>query len=121
RTDFDDTPDLAGLPSLGGGLTPNLELLASLDPDLVVAWEEAGTARTRSRLEAMGIPVYAVQTRDTAQIFDTIRELGRLIGHDVEAEAVAAALRRDLDGVRASVTGRPRPSVLYLISLDPPM
>ena len=36
------------------GVQPSLETIAMLRPDLVVAWEEAGTARIRPRLEALG-------------------------------------------------------------------
>src|SRR5690606_22611718 len=55
RTDY-DTGRLEHLPTVGGGLTPSLELLASLRPDLVIAWEEAGVTRVRPRLEELGIP-----------------------------------------------------------------
>src|SRR5690606_7655811 len=68
RTDFDDA-EVGHLPSVGQGLTPSVEVVASLRPDLVVAWEEAGISRVRPRLEALGIPVFAVATQDTAGIF----------------------------------------------------
>jgi ABC-type Fe3+-hydroxamate transport system substrate-binding protein len=120
RTDYDD-PALAHLPSVGGGLTPSLEVLASLRPDLVIAWEEAGTARVRPRLEELGIPVFAVQTRDTAAIFANIERFGRLTGLDRQADSVAAHLRAELLAVHASVAGRRAPAVAYMVSLDPPM
>lgn len=119
RTDYDD-PALADLPSVGGGLTPNLETVASLRPDLVVAWEEAGTARIRPRLEELGIEVFAVQTRDTADIYANVRRLGTLIGEEARAASLAARLRAGLDSVRASVEGLPSPGVLYLAGNDPP-
>ncbi|MEX2570149.1 MAG: cobalamin-binding protein [Gemmatimonadota bacterium] len=121
RTDYDDDPALAHLPSVGGGLTPSIELLASLRPDLVVAWEEAGAARTRPRLEALGIPVFSVTTQDTAGIFANVERFGRLVGLPERADSLAAAMRSELDAVRASVAGRERPTVLYMIGLDPPM
>lgn len=120
RTDFDDA-SLEHLPSVGGGLTPSIEVIASLRPDLVIAWEEAGAARVRPRLESLGIPVFAVATLDTADIFATIDRLGRLTGRDAGANALAATLRRELDAVQRSVSGRETPGVLYMISLDPPM
>jgi ABC-type Fe3+-hydroxamate transport system substrate-binding protein len=121
RTDYDEDPAIAHLPSLGGGLTPSLELIASLRADLVIAWEEAGAARIRPQLETLGIPVYADQTRDTAGVYSTIERLGQLLGVDGAADSLARAMRMDLSEVAGSVAGRSRPSVLYLVSLDPPM
>ncbi len=120
RTDFDD-PELDHLPSVGQGLTPSVEVLASLRPDLVIAWEEAGTARVRPRLESLGIAVFAVATQDTAGVFANVERFGRLTARADDAARLAAELRQELELVRASVDGRARPSVLYLIGLDPPM
>jgi ABC-type Fe3+-hydroxamate transport system substrate-binding protein len=120
RTDFDDA-SLEHLPSVGGGLTPSIEVIASLRPDLVIVWEEAGTARVRPRLESLGIPVFAVATVDSADIFANIERLGRLAGRNAGADSLAIALRRELDTVHRSVAGRAPPDVLYMISLEPPM
>ncbi len=120
RTDFDD-PELDHLPSVGQGLTPSVEVLSSLRPDLVVAWEEAGTARVRLQLESLGIAVFAVATQDTAGVFANVERLGRLTARDDEAAGVAVEMRYELEQVRASVEGRKRPTVLYLIGVDPPM
>jgi iron complex transport system substrate-binding protein len=121
RTDYDHDPRVAHLPSVGGGLTPSLEVLASLRPDVVLAWEEAGTARVRPRLEELGIAVFAVRTQDTTDIFNNIRRLGILTGRGAVADSVAAAVRAGLDSVRASVAGRPEPSVLYVVGVEPPL
>jgi iron complex transport system substrate-binding protein len=121
RTDFDRGAEVRHLPSVGGGLTPSLEVLASLQPDLVVAWEEAGAARVRPRLEEFGIAVLALRTQDTTAIFDNIQRLGTLTGRTAAADSVARAVREGLDSVRASVAGLPRPSVLYVVGVDPPL
>ena len=120
RTEYDVGP-LGHLPSIGGGLTPSLELLASLRPDLVIAWEESGLARVRPRLEELGIPVFAAQTQDTAGIYANIERLGRLVGRGEQADSLAAWMRAELAAVRASVADREAPEVLYLIGVDPPI
>jgi iron complex transport system substrate-binding protein len=121
RTDHDAGLGVDHLPSVGGGLTPSLEALTSHRPDLVLAWEEAGGPRVRPRLEELGVAVFAVQTRDTASVFRNITTLGTLLGRDAEARELAARLRSELDAVRRSVSGLHRPSVLLVISVDPPM
>lgn len=121
RTRYDTDPSLAHLTDVGGGLDPNLETVVSLQPDLVITWESPSGSRIRERLESLGIPVFAAATRDTNAIFSAIASLGRLTGHDRQADSLAARVRAQLDSVRASVAGRERPSVLYVVSLDPPM
>ncbi|MEX2584097.1 MAG: helical backbone metal receptor [Gemmatimonadota bacterium] len=120
RTDYDD-PSLAHLPSVGGGLTPSVEVLTSLQPDLVIAWEESGAARVRPRLEAVGIPVFAVATQDTAAVFANVERLGALTGMRLEADSLAGWMRSELRAVARSVADRPAVDVLYMIGVDPPM
>lgn len=121
RTDYDTDPAVAGLPSVGGGIDPSLEALVALRPDLVVTWETAGGGPVRERVEALGIPTYAVEATDTADVFRTIAALGALAGRRPQADSLAASIRAELAAVRASVAGRAPVSVFYVVWHDPPM
>ena len=121
RTRYDTDAAVAHLPSVGGGLDPSLEALLALRPDLVIAFETASESKLRAQLEQLGIPVYAIATQDTGDIFRNIDHLGRLTGHAAEADSLLRALRAELDAVRASVQGRPRPRVLYVVGVEPAM
>lgn len=122
RTRYDEGPHVDSLPSVGGGLDPSLEALTALRPDLVLAFETAGgSSRLRDRLEALGVPVFAIRTQDTTDVFRTVERLGTLVGRRAAADSVAAALRARLDAVRASVPPGPRPTLVYVVSVDPPM
>jgi iron complex transport system substrate-binding protein len=120
RTDFDRDPAVAALPSVGGGLDPSLEQLVALRPDLVIGWETE-KPQLRERLLEMGIPVFAVRTTDTTDVFRAIGNLGRLTGHSPAADSLAARIRGELEAVRASVAGLPRRSVFFIVWNDPPM
>lgn len=121
RTRYDEAPELAALPSVGGGLDPSLETLVSLRPELVIAWASEKRSAVRYRLEEMGIPVFAVDPQDTADVFRSIHALGALTGRSPAADSLAASIRGELEEVRASVAGRPRPSVFFVVWNDPPM
>jgi iron complex transport system substrate-binding protein len=121
RTDYDDAPEAAAIPSVGGGLDPSLEKLTALRPDLVIGWETVGRPELRDRLEALGIPVFGMATQDTADTFRGIATLGRLTGRTRAADSLAASVRAELDAVRASVAGKPRPSVFWMVQNEPPM
>jgi ABC-type Fe3+-hydroxamate transport system substrate-binding protein len=121
RTRYDRDTSLASIPSVGGGIDPDLERVAALKPDLVIAWSPSKSSALRARLQAQGIAVYAVPTEDTAAFYASDSALGALIGRDSAARALAAAVRDTMAAVHAAVAGRPTPAVLYLIWGDPPM
>ncbi|GAC1514821.1 MAG: ABC transporter substrate-binding protein [Gemmatimonadaceae bacterium] len=120
RTDYDRGPALRAVPSVGGGLDPSIERIVSLSPDLVLYWA-GDRSGLRSRLAAAGIASYAVGTRDTADAFKTIADLGVMLGKQGAATATANAIRNELDSVRRGVVGRVRPTVFYAVSTRPPM
>jgi iron complex transport system substrate-binding protein len=121
RTDYDDDPALADLPSVGGGLTPSVEWLAARRPDLVVAWPDAPSRSLVSRLEALDVAVYTAPVESLAGALQVPADLGVLLGLEPAAARAIAEVESGLDSVRAAVAGRDRPGVLYLIGLDPLM
>ncbi|HUF90697.1 MAG TPA: helical backbone metal receptor [Gemmatimonadota bacterium] len=120
RTRYDLDPELAHLPSLGGGLDPSLEAIVDLAPDLVVAWNARDDRILAPRLRDAGIPVYAAAIEDTTAIFSTFDRIGRLLGVPARSDSLAAALRDTLRAVAGDVPAGERPRAIYLIVGDPP-
>jgi ABC-type Fe3+-hydroxamate transport system substrate-binding protein len=120
RTDYDVAPELADLPSVGGGLDPSVEALVRLAPDLVVAWNARDDAGLGARLQAAGIPVYAATIEDTSAAFATIDRMGLLLGLSPAADSVAGALRDTLAAIARETMGRPRPRAFFLLDAPPP-
>lgn len=121
RTRYDTASAIANITSVGGGIDPSIEAIVGLKPDLVIAWATDKRAGLREKLSAAGVPTFVMSTEDTTDIFRNIASLGRLTGHDSAASAVATSVRATLDSVRASVAGKPTPSVIYVVFPDPPM
>lgn len=121
RTDYDDHPDVAHLPSVGGGLDPSVEWLAALRPDLVLAWPDAPSRSLVARLDGLAIPVYTAPIQTIEQALAAAEDLGRLLGTEPAAAEAVARVRVGLDAVASAVADRPRPAVLFLIGLDPLM
>ena len=120
RSTADDHPAVQDLPSIGDALDPNMEALASLRPDLVLIWEST-TPSVRERIEALGIPTFAVQSHDTAQIFRSFHSVGQLTGMSAAADSLAGTVRGELAEVAASVRDLPRPTTFVVEWNDPPM
>lgn len=65
------------LPSMGGGLDFDLERVVAQRPDLVLM---AASARGADRLQALGIPVLALEPRSHADVQRVIDTLGQVLG-----------------------------------------
>jgi ABC-type Fe3+-hydroxamate transport system substrate-binding protein len=121
RTVFDEDARLQALPSIGDALVPSVEWIAAERPDLVMAWPDAGSRSVVARLRGLGVPVYAARVETLAELRRTIADVGRLLGLETAADSVRRRLDSALADVEAAVRGRPRPRVLHLIGLDPPV
>lgn len=121
RTDYDVQQELENLPSIGGGLDPSLEVLINLSPDLVITWHGPAHNRLREQLRAVGIATFGVGTQDTAEVFRSLHSLGELIGNTRAADSLRNTISAEFADVVASVRGLPRPTVLYALSIAPPM
>lgn len=85
-----DYPEAAAsLPTFGTGYTPDLEAIAALEPDLIVASAELN-AQIMDQLEAIA-PTVAVLILTPADVPATIRLVGQATWHETAAEYLAHA------------------------------
>jgi iron complex transport system substrate-binding protein len=120
RTEYDVDPRIAHLPSIGGGLTPSVEWLASQKPELVVSWPDNAARSLVGKIEAVGIPVYAARTEVVADALRTIHNLGVLLAATSAADSLARSITASLDATRASVAGMKPVRAAYVLSVQPP-
>jgi iron complex transport system substrate-binding protein len=92
--EYSDYPaEAKALPRVGSEVSIDLEALVALQPDLVIAWPNAGSARAVERIAALGIPVFRSEPRELEDIARTMETLGRLAGTQASARAAAGAFR----------------------------
>ncbi len=90
------------LPSVGGGLDPNIEGIVALRPDVVLL---ATSSRAASRLESLGIKVVALEPKSHDDVRRVLQTLGMLLGlaDAPEGQSAAMQLWREIDaGVLAA-------------------
>jgi iron complex transport system substrate-binding protein len=93
---------VAKLPQVGGGMDPNIEAIVALHPEVVLA---ALSSRSAQRLTALGIPVFALEPKNHADVQRVIGKLGQLLG-----VSDAQKLWREIDGgVTAAALSIPAP------------
>jgi len=120
RTDFDTETWASRLPSVGGGIEPDLEAVVALEPDLVVRFAGEQDPRTPARLDALGIPHLAVRPDRVEDIYRTAELLGDATGYRAQADSLVEAIRQDLAMVERSVQGLERLRVAYVLGGTPP-
>ncbi|MDA0328239.1 MAG: helical backbone metal receptor [Gemmatimonadetes bacterium] len=120
RTDFDHQAWVADLPSVGGGLEPNLEAIVALSPDLVIRFGGAQDPRTATRLDALGIRHVAVRPDHIEDIYSTAALLGQATGRSAAADSLTAWIQAGLAEIERGVQDWPRLRVAYVLGGSPP-
>jgi len=118
-TDFCDYPPEAKRKTrIGGPVDPNIEVIAALHPDLVVATPVNRIASVHS-LEQLGIPVYGTDPRSVEQVLTSTERLGELLGAGDAGRSLLANLRARLSQIDRRLVGLPPQTVMMVVWLDP--
>lgn len=113
-------PALAHLPSLGRHGQLNLEVLLSLQPDLVLLWPDSVGPAMHAQLRTLGIPLIEAQPHDLDELAGQLAAIGAAVGHGAEGERLAARMRAGIAALRARYAGSAPLAVFYQV-WDRPM
>lgn len=120
--DYSDyPPEAKKVPRVGGYSRVDLEAVAALKPDLVLAWESGNNMPQVGKLRALGLTVYVSQPNTIEHVADQLERMGRLAGTEAAANAAADRFRQRLAAIRAANAGKPKVRVFYQIWKTPLM
>jgi iron complex transport system substrate-binding protein len=102
--------EVVALPKLGGLDDAQVERIAALKPDLVLA---APSARAAQRLEALGLRVLVLHTRSHRDVQHNLLQLGRLLDEPAQAQAAWARIEAQLAEAAARVPAALRGRSVY--------
>ena len=108
-------PDAKRIPKVGG-MQPNVEKIAALKPELVVASTEGNHPNLAPALAAASIPLYVVRTDRLDQIAPAMERIGVLLDAPRSQDAVFD-LRRAIDAQRRTRSKQLR--ILFMVWTDP--
>lgn len=111
----DYPPAAAALPQVGGYTQIDLEAVAALKPDLVVAWSSGNRNANLDKLLALGIPVFLNEPRRLDDVADSLEDMGRLAGTEAAAQRAADDFRARRDALAARYGQRPPVRMFYQI------
>ncbi len=119
-TDFCDYPEEAKRkPKVGGYVSPSLETIIALQPQLVVAMPDITNRPLRERLSQLGIQVLGHKVQNLEDIWSTIEAIAHVTGTQARARKLVEEMRQQVDRVRELTRGAPRVKVLFVFAYDP--
>ncbi len=120
--EYSDYPPAAKkVPRVGGYSRIDMEAVAALKPDLVIAWQSGNNMTQVEKLKALGLTVYVSQPNKMADVADQLERLGQLAGTETVANAAAASFRKRLETLQAANASKPKVRVFYQIWKSPLM
>jgi iron complex transport system substrate-binding protein len=120
-TSFCDYPPEAKARPKVGGAFPNLEVVLSLKPTLVVAPRGFIRPDMVGKLDQLKIALFILDANTIEDVVRHIQTIGRMLGRSEKADAVAADLRRRVAEIKIRTADAPRPRVFYVLNNDPLM
>jgi iron complex transport system substrate-binding protein len=108
-------------PSIGAPLSPSLEKIVALHPDLVLSGGDLNLAEPLTRIQQMGIPLFMVEPHGVEGIYHSLDSLGHALNREDAAKNLIAKLRLREAAARKRVFGKPAVQVLMPIWYDPIM
>lgn len=120
--EFSDYPAAARqLPRVGSYARVDVEAIAALKPDLVLAWDSGNPPASVAQLRKLKIPVFVVEPKHIADIARDIERYGQLAGTGTAAQAAAAAFRQRLAALQTRYAGRAPVRIFYQVWDEPLM
>jgi iron complex transport system substrate-binding protein len=100
------------------------DAIERLAPDVIVTQDLCEVCAVSSgevaELCPIGARVVSLDPRTLGEVADSVRELGRELAADAQAQALADRMEESLARTRAAVAGLPRPRVVVNEWLEPP-
>jgi iron complex transport system substrate-binding protein len=117
----DYPPGVERIPSIGDGLSPNVEMIVSRHPDLVVFYASPSNDAAIRQLEGVGVATVSLRTDGLADLVRATRVLGSVTGHEDTADSLISGLSKEIDSLQSDLRGSERVSVLMVAWDNPPI
>jgi len=112
-------PEAKTKPKIGSPLTPSIETIVALHPDLVLGDGNMNSPDTMDALERLGIPVFMVAPHSFEDIYRSLASIGQALNREEQARELIGRLQAREAAVRQRVSGKPVVNVLMPVGWDP--
>ena len=104
---------------VGDTISPNLEAIIALKPDVVFVTTASQIETFTKRLEEQRIPVFVTDPKDLEGVYRSINTVGKILGREAKAESLIAGLKKRVEAAQEK-TARATPYRVFVqISEEP--
>lgn len=119
---YSDYPEAAkDIPRVGSYNKISYESVVALNPDLVIVWKSGNGEEVAQRLASLGFNVYVGEPRTLEDVAQSLRDFGRLSGHDQQGDIAADQFLAKLEALRSTYSQQQQIGVYYQIWNEPMM
>ena len=111
----DFPPEAKTLPVIGRFDLLDIEKIAELEPDLIIAWKSGNPARSIEQLKILGLSVYLAELNDLASISKQMKNISKLIGAEGEASLAITNFNQTYESLVAKYSGRELVKTFYQV------
>jgi len=115
----DYPPEVAALPKIGSFLSPNVEAIVALRPDVVIGTPSPGNVEAVTALRRLGIRVEIDDPEHLSDLPRVTRMIASAAGVPEDGERLVNAIEDEIEAVRTRVAGAPLRRVLMVVGHDP--
>jgi iron complex transport system substrate-binding protein len=115
----DYPPEAAALPLVGDAFRLDYEIIAGLQPDLILGWSGGSPLDILTRLNDLGYRVVTLEIGDLGEVAANIRRIGQLAGSIAVADQAAEAYENSLAELRRRYENVTPVKVFYQVAKRP--
>jgi iron complex transport system substrate-binding protein len=104
---------------VGSYISLDFEIIASLNPDLIIATGAGNTREMVDRLGKLGFQTYVIYPKNFEDILESIIHIGQVVNRDGEARAIIEGMRKRSQRVIELTKNLPKPKVFVQIGEAP--
>ncbi|RKX48730.1 MAG: ABC transporter substrate-binding protein, partial [Thermotogae bacterium] len=99
-----------------GDMEPNIEIIASLKPDLIIGLKYH--LKYIDQLEKIA-PVLIVEPQSVKEIYEAVELLGNVTNKEDQAQKAIMEMEEKINSIQEKVKNKEKPRVLYIVWWDP--
>ncbi|HEX5891018.1 MAG TPA: cobalamin-binding protein [Pyrinomonadaceae bacterium] len=120
NTSYCDYPaEAKNVAKVGDTLQPSLERIIALRPQVVLVSTASQLEVFTQQLQSQNIAVFVTDPHDLEGVFKSIEQVGRMLDHEQQAQALVQKLRERTNAVEQAVKQTQSMRVFYQVSGEP--
>jgi iron complex transport system substrate-binding protein len=114
-----DYPPEARLKTQLKGMTPSIEQILALKPDLVLIPQDFVQPDLMQQLDRLKLPAFVLHASTLEDVLQQIQIVARMLERGQAGDALVASIRQRMMAVKERLHSSTRPRILYVLNTDP--